>query len=295
MTDDRQARPWVLALCAGLLAAALAPSPVQARKDAFNAQTRTAMTFTPGRLAESKGCGRACADFIVADGMIGLGSSFSYLVQHKLLGERTVPILLDSPGGNLLGSEMLAQMWRKLGVTVIVARARERMCGLQRSVPCNPQDQIDGVKIYDVSAAKAECESACPFAMMGGTVRIVPAGARIGLHAPELDTDNALGSALQAIDPDIKKNAAETDYEDMASIAREMGVDEAIVTRALKTPHKKMDYISADDIRAYRLTTTSLEMAGLPPALVRALSPATGKGRSAGGSSGGALTPRQRP
>lgn len=268
---NKQAHRHILTALA-LLAGLTATVPAAARQDPFAVQKTDAMTFTHGRLPSTAPCGLPCTDFIVADGMIGLMSSFSYLIANKMLGEKSVPVLIDSPGGNLLGADSLAQMFRRLGVTVIVARARERACGPKTRQPCHPLDVAAGVRVFDV-ADRAECESACPFAVMGGTVRIVPPRARIGLHSPTLDEDSLVGGALLAIDPDARKTAAETDFEDLASIARPMGIDEAIVTRALKTTHAKMDYLSRADIQLYRLSTTSLPDAPIAPSLRRALSP----------------------
>lgn len=247
-------------------------APAAGQSDPFSRQQTATMTFTHGRLPDTRPCGLPCTDFIVADGTIAITSSFSYLIAQKKLGARMVPVLLDSPGGNLLGADGLAAMFRRLGATVIVSRARVRRCGAGLATPCNAEDEAAGVKVFDVAPNRAECESGCPFALMGGVKRIVPEGARIGLHAPELDESTVLGGAMLAVDPKAKEAAAETDYEDMASIARAMGVDVAIVTRALKTPHNKMEYISQADMTAYRLVTMSLAEADISEPLRKALS-----------------------
>lgn len=287
LPERKQAPGRLRRVLMGFICAALAAAvtPVTAQGDRFGTQKTASMTFTHGRLPGTKGCGLPCAEFIVADGTIAITSSFSYLIAQKKLGERMVPVLLDSPGGNLLGSDALAHMFRRLGATVIVARARERKCGAGQALACDPDDEAAGVKVFDLAANRAECESGCPFALMGGVKRVVPAGARIGLHAPELDADTVVGGALLAVDPKAKETAKETDFEDMASIARAMGVDEAIVTRALKTPHSKMEYISQNDIAAYRLGNATLAEAGLSESLLKALSahiPAKPRNKAAG-------------
>ena len=269
----------------------VASTAAHAQTSRFNQQARTDMTFRYGRLPTTPPCGHACIDFVVAEGIIGMSSGFAYAITYKLLGERSVPVLLDSPGGNVLGMELLAGMFRRLGATVVIARARERACR-PGDVRCVADDILQNVKMYDVSATKAECKSACPFAFMGAKTRIVPAGAKIGLHAPELDLDQPVGRALVAIEPDIKTKATEDDEENYAAIAREMGIDPAIAARAVKTPHSKMDYLADDDVTRYRLRSVSLAESGLSPALIKALSPPSPKGKAAGT---GALTPRQRP
>lgn len=263
-------RMGVKAAAALLLACPMAMA--QARSPNFSVDSDQPMTFTLGRLPDSKACGLDCVDFIVADGEIGLSSSFSYLIAHTRLGERRVPILLDSPGGVRGGMELLMRMWRKFGVTIVVARARARPCGEKRAPACDPADAAHGVKIFDVAGDKAQCASACPFALMGGVKRIVPPRAKIGVHAPHLDTSEGLGRVLAGIDPNIETGADEEDRVDFAAMAKEMGVSPALADRAMKTPHHTMDWLSGADVNAYGLATVSLAKSGLPPRLIAALS-----------------------
>ena len=287
MKQGRNAWAALAAFAIGIVAGTSA----DAQSGRFEKQVRTDMTFRYGRLPSTPPCGHPCIDFVVAEGVIGMSSGFAYAITYKLLGERSVPVLLDLPGGNVLGMELLAGMFRRLGATVVIARARERACR-PGDIRCTADDTLHNVKMYDVSAAKAECELACPFAFMGAKMRVVPVGAKIGLHAPELDLDQPIGRALVAIEPDIKTKATEDDEENYAAIAREMGIDPAIAARAVKTPHSKMDYLADEDVTRYRLRSVSLAESGLSPALIKALSPPPSKAKAAGT---GALTPRQRP
>ena len=261
------------ALIATLIALA---SPALAQKQAprpnFHSPTRGPMSFTLGRLPDSKPCGLDCVDFIVADGEIGFTSSFAYLIAHQRLQERRVPILLDSPGGVRGGMELLMRMWRKFGVTIVIARARVRACGAPPSPSCDPADLAHGVKAFDVAGDSGECASACPFAFMGATARIVPPRGRIGLHAPYLDTSEGLGRALAQIDPDIPTGADEEDRRDFAAMAVEMGVSPQLANRAMKTSHEKMDWLTGVEIASYGLATASLDKSGLSPRLIKALS-----------------------
>ncbi|MGL4974166.1 MAG: hypothetical protein ACRC56_02645, partial [Bosea sp. (in: a-proteobacteria)] len=111
------------------------------------------MTFTLGRLDGSPDCGVPCAQFIVAEGHIEQFSSFSYLIARKRAGDRDLPVLLNSPGGYIMGADRLARIWRKLEVTAIVAEATtvcEGLSALRKLAggSCHPGGKEPAVPVF---------------------------------------------------------------------------------------------------------------------------------------------------
>lgn len=231
------------------------------------------MTFKLGRLPGSKACGQDCVDFIVAEGEIGFGSGVAYLLARKRIGDRPVPVLLNSPGGYVVGATNLARLWRRLGATVIIARADIRPCG-GAGEACSPEDEAAGVGVYDVTAAKSECASACPFALSGAITRIAPEGANVGVHESYIDESEGLGKAVSGVLSEAEKASARRESEqELEAFATEMGIDPEIARRGMKTAHNSMDWLSAADVERYRLSTGSLAASSLSAALIAALAP----------------------
>lgn len=225
------------------------------------------MTFTPGRLDGSPACGAACAEFLVARGEIGHLTSLRYLLARKRVGDRNLPVILESPGGYLLGATLTGRLWRKLGVTAIVAKAVPT-CGHSGSRACPAADRADGVIAYRL-AGNAKCASACPVVYAGATGRVAGPGARFGVHASSIDEDSALGRAAASLGVTSQSVAKETE-EDLASIFLEFGVDPALAQRYGRTPARSMDWLKPDETLRYRLVSKPGE-APLPPRLAAAL------------------------
>ncbi|WP_425329981.1 hypothetical protein [Terrirubrum flagellatum] len=262
-------------------------------KRAPETMSETGMRFTPGRLRIAGACETDCAQFIAADGEIGFGSAIAFLLARKMAGERDLPVLLNSPGGYVVGATNLGRMWRRFNVTVIIARATPVACG--EPGPCEEK----GVKLFDVSLEKAECASACPFALAGAMVRIAPPGVSIGVHETHVDETSAVGKTLRAALTEAERKQAHAESQaDIEAFLKEMGVDAELGRRAMKTSYEKVDWLSADDVARYRLSTAGVEAITSPPGLSVALA------RSAVGavstsrkskSGSGAFTKPQRP
>ncbi|MET0605802.1 MAG: hypothetical protein ABWZ80_05055 [Beijerinckiaceae bacterium] len=234
------------------------------------------MSFALGRLPQSPACGPACVDFIVADGEIGFASALAYLLARKRIGDRDVPVLLNSPGGYVAGATNLGRMWRKLGVTVVVASAEQRPCGAAGSAKCNPADEQSGVQVFDISIGNSECASACPFALAGATARISPPGASIGIHETYVDTSEGVGRALEnMLSPEEKERARRETERELALYAEEMGIDPEIASRSMKTRHSSMEWLPHADVARYRLTTGGIT--SLPAPIAAALLKATAR------------------
>jgi hypothetical protein len=100
---------------------------------AFAAPAKAAepMTFRLLPLEDSSGCGYQCAQAIVADGEITNSTPQEFLsfVSTHLQGNVRAVVFLNSPGGRVVASMELGQIFRKLGVAAIVARAGQTYGG----------------------------------------------------------------------------------------------------------------------------------------------------------------------
>ena len=107
------------------------------------------------------------ADVISAQGEItnDTADAFrAFVEQHAGDPDFRPLVLMNSPGGTVVGAMKLGLLLRQFGASVLVARAR----GVEGS------DDLHVVSGY--------CMSACVYAFFGGKRRIIPPGSRLGIH-----------------------------------------------------------------------------------------------------------------
>lgn len=169
-----------------------------------------AMTF---RLAAPPGCRGTCSPEVVADGLITLDSPDAFRALADTLRPAPIAVRLNSPGGNLVGGLRLGQALRDLGATVTVGKG-------------------------------ARCVSACVYTFLGGTVRHVAAGGRIGVHR----FYDAVGDNEDFPDVLVRRT-----IEILNDYVAKMGVDPDLVRLALSITPPALRYLDAAELRRYRV------------------------------------------
>jgi hypothetical protein len=152
-----------------------------------------------------------------AVGSIDPGAAQRFAEEVAARGEYVRTISLNSPGGSLEDAMAMARLIRKEGFATEVA---------------------DG----------AICASSCPLVLAGGLERHVGDRAAIGLHQFYAITraDTAPAQAMA----DAQMTTAR-----ISRLLTELDVDPALWLHALDTPPRALYYLSADQMRKYRLVT----------------------------------------
>jgi hypothetical protein len=95
------------------------------------------------------------------------------------------------------------------------------------------------------------CNSACVFALIGGKVRYVPPGARLGVHSSKVVIFRLDGGKLNASSKQIaslqRTRLAELNV-DTRRYVQEMKVDVRLFDLAAKIPHENVHYLTRDEI-----------------------------------------------
>ena len=169
-----------------------------------------AMTF---RLVAAQECRGPCPAEVAADGWIALESADAFRALAGTLRPAPIVVHLSSPGGNLVGGLQLGQALRDLGATVIVGKG-------------------------------ARCVSACVYTFLGGTVRRVVAGGRIGVHR----FYDATGDNDDFPDVLVRRT-----IEILTSYVAKMGADPDLVRLALGVTPPALRYLDAAELRRYRV------------------------------------------
>ena len=183
-------------------------------------------------------CSPHCPDVIAARGQIGIDTADRFVAflrgASKVKSLRDV-VLIDSPGGKVVGAMRLGAAFRKLGAAVVVAR-----------VAGEGPDAVAGPGL---------CMSACAYAFMGGVKRVVPSHSLVGIHRmsrleyePGGQGDAHLVSQRVFATPDMV--AALTVY------ARSMGVSAGLVKLAETVPPANIHIVTPAEERRWRLATS---------------------------------------
>ena len=144
---------------------------------------RAEMSFSIVKVGGAAGCGAKCALAVAADGDITDSTASEFLAFVRANGNRDLHsvVLINSPGGKVVGSMEFGRVLRKIGALAIVAR---------------PVVDSNGV----THIAQGRCFSACVYALMGARKRIVPTQSMVGIHrmfAVDYSVDPAGGRQQQ--------------------------------------------------------------------------------------------------
>jgi hypothetical protein len=178
------------------------------------------------------GSGRAV---IAATGQITEDTPSAFLSFLEQSNETRQPVVfLDSPGGRVLASMEFGALLRKVGAQAIVARVAS--------------DGQGGSIVV-----QAQCFSACVYAFMGASTRIVPRASQIGIHRmfAYQDEFDASGTAV------VRRRRY--DNGDMRSFlmrySSAMGISPTLIVAAEHIPSDTLRILSPAEIRRYHLGT----------------------------------------
>ncbi|MGL4324228.1 MAG: hypothetical protein ACRCTD_09320 [Beijerinckiaceae bacterium] len=232
-TPKNRLRAIALAACA---AASVLASPALAD------MTFRAVTLTEGRLCK----GGQCPTAIMAEGEITRASADQYLEFLK----RQIParngkianvVFVHSPGGSVIGSIQLGLVWRKLNTMVMVARPDAPQAGW-----------FSSENTQALHVRPAGCFSACVYALMGGTKRVVPDESKLGVHQThriEYERDIANNSALQK-----RLAGSERGTPLLKAYAKAMGINGGLIDLAQSTTPDSIRTLTPQEIRRFKLS-----------------------------------------
>lgn len=130
-------------------------------------------------IVRSTVCSDICPEWIAAQGDITADTPALLKKVIKKIGDRKIPVVLSSGGGDVLAAYSMGRMIRKAGLETAVGYTVLKDC---TGGPCNPTIDKDGFTAGRSLPDKGTCYSACPLVLAGGAVRSSPIFGRIGLH-----------------------------------------------------------------------------------------------------------------
>jgi hypothetical protein len=171
----------LLLLCAPAIAAPAArPSPA-------DAPAPPVMFYVAKGAPDA--CGRGCDRWIAMEGQINSDAALrfkQFIKQH--VKDRHLPMYFSSPGGNLEQAIFIGNMLRELSAVARVARTIVKDCGFeaQTSDVCLKLKRSGRELAGDLTTRGAQCNSACPYLILGAATREVAPDAILGVHSPKV-------------------------------------------------------------------------------------------------------------
>lgn len=222
-------------------------------------------------------CEPNCPEWISAEGRIVPTTGGEFKRALAKLGDRKLPILLSSLGGDVKQAEEIAWLIRGKRLDVVVAKTE--------ILPCAPADKVcrelrtkgivQGRPIDDLTP----CASACPIILSGGVRRFVGPKSFLGVHQIQtyqqrvrvtqtyrvetrtswgvpVSTKKTLVSEKREPLRPVKKETSPMAYLGLHIVFRMMGVDaDRLVALYESTPHEKVRWLTRAELLTTRIAT----------------------------------------
>jgi len=247
-----------LALTASCMSGIAVTADAPATTTAGNVSPMTFSLMTEG---PADACGARCRPLIVASGMITADTprQFQTFVRDNAVqGAQGAVVVLESDGGSVLGALDFGRAIRRFGFATTVGRVVERHAKA-------------GAR-YGELVARADCQSMCTFALLGGGQRDVPRDARVLVHQIWLGDrrEDAVAANYTAEDLVV----VQRDIGSIMQYTVEMGADIELVALSLKVPPwEPMRALSRDEMRRTHLMSAA-ETAEVPSPIKTVAGPA---------------------
>lgn len=226
------------------------------------------------------GCEPNCPEWISAEGAIEAGTPAQLKRVLKTLGHRKLPIIVNSPGGNVDAALQLGRIIRKNKLDIAVGTTKFSDCwpGMK---DCRANDGKGAAYFGIASDGGAMCNSACPLMFAGGVGRVVGGWAYLGVHqitTTHFRTTRQYRTTYRVVRGKKYKITTETVTQDnvgyktyemskaierrLSAYLREMGVERGVLDRMKATPASDIRQIALDDMLTMKLVTSrdSLDM-----------------------------------
>jgi len=194
-------------------------------------------------------CGRGCASWIAAEGLIDNGAAARLRHLLDALGSRKLPVFFYSTGGDTVESLAIGRMLRRRGLSAGVAVTVPDGCMQSHEVEeCSRQMRQPQPPEAALLTDGAACNSACTYAILGAVKREIAPTTLFGVHAGY--------SYLSLASPEIaQRQRARTIERGRQRIAREvqdylaeMGIDRDLFRIASETKFESLRYLTRAEL-----------------------------------------------
>jgi len=225
--------------------------------------------------SSAPGCEPNCPEWISAEGTIDAGTPALFKRLLKTIGGRQLPIVVNSPGGNVEAALQLGRLVRKNKLDIAVGITEFSGCspGMKNCRDNDGKGQPYSGVAHDSGAM---CNSACPLMFAGGIHRVVGEWAYLGVHQITTTyrrekllyrtTYRIVNGKKKIISTRIvsRKNAGSYKTYEMSKAVekrlsaylKEMGVEQGVLSVMKATPASDIRQIEPEDMLEMKLVTS---------------------------------------
>ncbi len=218
-------------------------------------------------------CRSDCPEWLSAEGKIVTGTADALGRVVAALGDRRLPIFINSAGGSVQDAMAMGRLVRAKHLVVVVAHTTVERCPASAKTCGEARGSAETLGAY--------CASACALVLAGGTERYVSPMSFVGVHqltqvVSKTEVKRAYAVRYLAL-PWMKlelsrtfvgerrsiatvRRAADKDFDD--SVGRyfdEMGVGDPVMKLMLRTPARDVHWLTPAELEASRLATIWLD------------------------------------
>lgn len=225
--------------------------------------------------SNAPGCEPTCPEWISAEGAITAKSPALLKAALKTFGRRKLPIVVNSPGGDVDAAIAMGRMIRKNKLDIAVGRTWFVGCE-PGAKNCKENDARGSHYLGNPYVLGSYCASACPMMLAGGTRRLVGPLAYLGVHqitttVVQMNVQyevryRVVKGKKRVISKKVvsRKNAGSYKTYEMskrvesklATYFKEMGVDLSVVETMKSTPASDIQQIDLSDMLTMKLVTS---------------------------------------
>jgi hypothetical protein len=213
------------------------------------------------------GCEPQCPQWIAAQGRIVAGTARRFREVLSQLGERRLPILIDSGGGAVEDALSIGRLIRAKGLQVAITRTAYG--------PCAPADAAcrkakTGGELRGLAEARgSKCASSCAFILAGGAQRLVGPGTGVGLHQISttlrkylVERRRSFGAPVEMHKTLVSERTVQQGhgqsqrvYAKIRQYLSEMDIGEDAMSLIMSTPNWEIRWLTRKELDATRLAT----------------------------------------
>ena len=188
---------------------------------------RSSMIFFTAK-GPADSCGHGCNEWISAVGVFDAGTSQRFRDFIEKLNGRNLPIFFHSPGVSIKTAIEVGYLLRERRMSAGIGRTDTKCRVFDKRAGCQKLFKDGGPIDAKLNTKNAQCHSACVYAFVGASARLVAPNALLGVHSGRLQKQTTPKVTLALL------------HRVSRRYFLDMGVDPSLADIEAKTPRKNL-------------------------------------------------------